>query len=285
MSTENKIDVDLLHYTPLAVTSTAIRTCWASGDKSDTLHEVWVCEDCGWISPEGDLVPMAYDHVIRCPECNSTEVGFYKAYTGDKDRDLIDRVGNKFKHGSTLEHTVYSFYIKGISRALLQELARHRIASLSVKSTRYTLKELKNEIKGDLFLPDGSPVNDLYDLVSKYCAIPEFENESFDILYRIQTAMVLGRIIQFLRKEISNDKVKYLLPESYKTELTWTINLRSLQNFLFLRLDKSALWEIQDLAVAIVKAMPEDHLYLISDILKVKVKQNKRIAELKEYIR
>ena len=64
---------------------------------------------------------------------------------GEKDRELIDRVGNKFKHASTLEHLVYNFYIQGISRALLQELARHRIASLSVKSTRYTLKELKNE--------------------------------------------------------------------------------------------------------------------------------------------
>ena len=63
---------------------------------------------------------------------------------GQKDKELIDRVGNKFKHSSTLEHLVYNFYIKGISRALLQELARHRIASLSVKSTRYTLKELKN---------------------------------------------------------------------------------------------------------------------------------------------
>ncbi|MBD3799028.1 MAG: FAD-dependent thymidylate synthase, partial [Epsilonproteobacteria bacterium] len=64
---------------------------------------------------------------------------------GEVDRALIDRVGNKFKHASTLEHIVYNFYIKGISRALLQELARHRMASLSVKSTRYTLKELKDE--------------------------------------------------------------------------------------------------------------------------------------------
>ncbi len=64
---------------------------------------------------------------------------------GEKDRELIDRVGNKFKHASPLEHLVYTFYIQGISRALLQELSRHRIASLSVKSTRYTLKELKNE--------------------------------------------------------------------------------------------------------------------------------------------
>ena len=63
---------------------------------------------------------------------------------GEKDKALIDRVGNKYKHSSTLEHLVYTFYIKGISRALLQELARHRVASLSVKSTRYTLKELKN---------------------------------------------------------------------------------------------------------------------------------------------
>ena len=60
---------------------------------------------------------------------------------GEKDCELIDRVGNKHKHASTLEHLSYTFYISGISRALLQELARHRMASLSVKSTRYTLKE------------------------------------------------------------------------------------------------------------------------------------------------
>ena len=62
---------------------------------------------------------------------------------GEKDHSLIDRVGNKFKHASTLEHLTYNFYLEGVSRALLQELARHRMASLSVKSTRYTLKELR----------------------------------------------------------------------------------------------------------------------------------------------
>ena len=69
---------------------------------------------------------------------------------GEKDKELIDRVGNKYKHASTLEHLNYTFYIQGISRACLQELARHRIASLSVKSSRYTLKELKNT---ESFLP------------------------------------------------------------------------------------------------------------------------------------
>ena len=63
---------------------------------------------------------------------------------------------------------------------------------------------------------------------------------------------------------ISNDKAKYCLPESYKTELTWTINARSLQNFLTLRSDKSALWEIQNLSHALYEALPEEHKYLFS---------------------
>lgn len=65
---------------------------------------------------------------------------------GQKDLDLIDRVCNKYKHESVVEHIVFSFNIEGISRLCLQELARHRIASLSVKSTRYTLKQLAKEI-------------------------------------------------------------------------------------------------------------------------------------------
>jgi len=58
---------------------------------------------------------------------------------GPKDRILVNRVGNKFKHSSTLEHIVVTVYIKGISRAVLQELARHRMSSPSVKSSRYVL--------------------------------------------------------------------------------------------------------------------------------------------------
>ena len=66
-----KIDITLLHHTPLHICSNAIRTCWQSFDKGD----------CG----------------------------------GEKDIELIDRVGNKFKHASTLEHLTYNFYIKGMS--------------------------------------------------------------------------------------------------------------------------------------------------------------------------
>ncbi|MDD3342572.1 MAG: FAD-dependent thymidylate synthase [Sulfurospirillaceae bacterium] len=168
---------------------------------------------------------------------------------GEKDKELIDRVGNKFKHASTLEHLVYNFYIEGISRALLQELARHRMASLSVKSTRYTLKELKAE--------ESFTCND-FERASKYLVLTgvnRVDEMSLKALENLRLVLIEG---------ISNDKAKYCLPESYKTELTWTINARSLQNFLTLRSDKSALWEIQNLAHALYNALPEEHKYLFS---------------------
>jgi len=165
---------------------------------------------------------------------------------GQKDKDLINRVGNKFKHSSTLEHLTYTFYISGVSRALLQELARHRIASPSVKSTRYTLKELKECDKID------------YENFLVFTGNTEVDNASKMALDNLQT---------ILKNGVSNDVAKYCLPESYKTELTWSINARSLQNFISLRSGKSALWEIRDMANAIFEALPEEHKYLFEDCL------------------
>lgn len=166
---------------------------------------------------------------------------------GEKDKELIDRVGNKFKHASTLEHLHYNFYIKGISRALLQELARHRMASLSVKSTRYTLKELKKE-------PEFTPAD--VERAKKYLVFTDVA------IVDEMSIKALENLRKVLLEGISNDKAKYCLPESYKTELTWSVNARSLQNFLSLRTSKSALWEIRELAYKIYKVLPEDHKYL-----------------------
>lgn len=169
---------------------------------------------------------------------------------GQKDIELIDRVGNKFKHASTLEHLFYNFYIKGVSRALLQELARHRMASLSVKSTRYTLKELKDENKFD----------DLQK-AKKYIVL------TGDEIVDNASMNALNNLIEILQNKKSLDIAKYCLPESYKTELSWSINARSLQNFLSLRSSKSALWEIRELANKIYEILPQDHKFIFKDCI------------------
>ncbi|PAF49732.1 thymidylate synthase, flavin-dependent [Helicobacter sp. 13S00401-1] len=173
---------------------------------------------------------------------------------GENDKALIYRVGNVNKHKSTLEHLVYNFDIKGISRACLQELARHRMANLSVKSTRYTLKELRKE-EGFLDSKDG------LERATKYIVLtnnPEIDKASLEALENIKKLLDSG---------LPNDIAKYSLPECYKTSLVWSINARSLQNFLELRTSKNALWEIRNLAFKIYEALPEEHKYLFVDYL------------------
>ena len=175
---------------------------------------------------------------------------------GDIDRDLIYRVGNINKHKSTLEHIFYSFRIKGISRACLQELSRHRMASLSVKSTRYTLKELRKE---NSFLPIN---NENLERASKYICIST-QNEKV----ALQSINALESLRLSIEENIANDIAKYLIPECYKTELVWSINARSLQNFLELRTAKAAWLEIRTLAYSVFNALPQDHKYLFKEYI------------------
>lgn len=169
---------------------------------------------------------------------------------GEKDIALIERVGNKFKHSSTLEHLYYNFYIKGISRACLQELARHRLASYSVKSSRYTLKELKAE---DSFLPVNEANLTRAERFIVKTGDSKVDNALVNALENLRLVVASGK---------ANDIAKYAMPECYKTELSWSVNARSLQNFLALRSAKSALWEIRTLAREIYNALPNEHKFI-----------------------
>lgn len=167
---------------------------------------------------------------------------------GKKDLKLLKSI-IKNGHTSTIEHITFTFDIQGISRAALQELARHRIASLSVESTRYTLKKLKNidtrEFKYEDYLVEtGNTIVDVFNRVG------------------------LDRTISCLNENIKNDLTKYTLPESYKTSLIWTINARSLRNFLELRSSSKALWELRALSMEIIDSLPEEYLILFEDIIK-----------------
>ena len=230
------IKVTLLHHTPLYIASDGARTCWSSQDKSDTR---------------------------KAKESESGRIK-YVPTIGPKDLALIDRVGNQYHHASILEHISFNFFIDGISRACLQEISRHRIASLSVKSTRYTLKELKSEepfteytdMNDQEYLPTGR------ERAEKYLVMTTDERVN---RYSI---LALDNLRDLVATGMSNDLSKYAIPESYRTQLTWSINLRSLQNFLSLRTDKKALPEIQHLAHLIYAQLPEDAQSLVAHCIK-----------------
>jgi len=208
--------VELIYHTPLSIMAQAGRTAWQS------FHR-------------GGVYDTPTDNI------------------SDTDIEFIDRIVNKHKHGSVSEHVSYTFSIKGVSRACLQEISRHRHQSLTVKSTRYTLKELKDEEQ----LNDFHNEND-YKRASKYLVWTG--NHNVDIT----TFFMLEDLRSLVQEGISNDIVKFALPENYKTSLISTFNTRSLQNFLNLRTDKAALWEIRQLAYKIYDLLPEQHKFLFN---------------------
>ena len=266
------IKVTLLHHTPLYIASDGARTCWSSQDKSDTCLTL-TCDSCGTKSIDSEEgitnfeMNIGDDNQHECHNCKSMK-NHWEKYIGPKDLALIDRVGNQFHHASILEHISMNFFIDGISRACLQELARHRIASLSVKSSRYTLKELKDEphfLNGwcisDSF-EETDFNNDGYNRALKYLVMTD------DFRVDICSIGALDNLLETIQLGISNDKAKYCMPESYRTQLTWTINMRSLQNFLSLRTDRTALPEIQHLAHLIYEALPADAQSLVAHCVK-----------------
>ena len=158
-------------------------------------------------------------------------------------------------HGSIFEHINYTFKVQNISRVLLQELARHRHISLSVMSTRYTLKK----------------VVDKQQLIFK---LPHFSsrNDEETVMYNklINTLVELENVVaDAVDTGIKNDVLKYFIPEALVTKLVLTVNCRELRHIFQLRLSNRALEEFRCLCISLYNALPEDHQFLYKDIVLV----------------
>lgn len=147
----------------------------------------------------------------------------------------------------------FNFYITGITRAVLQELCRTRIASYGIKSSRYTLKkDLKNE------LPFKDLVQDR-ERAEKY--IKFTNNASVDKA----SMLALENLRLLVNEGIPNDVLKYAMPECYLVDLAFSVNYDGLANFLYLRTSPHALAEIRELAYNIYDALPEECKPLLKD--------------------
>lgn len=134
----------------------------------------------------------------------------------------------KSGHLSVFEHATVTFRISGISRACSHQLVRHRLASFVQKSQRYTKVDGNSEF---YVVPpaicDSEYARCLYEDAMRTCG---------DIYHDL------------LQAGIKPEDARFVLPEATETEITVTMNYRSLFNFFDLRLDSSAQWEIRELA-------------------------------------
>ena len=151
----------------------------------------------------------------------------------EKDQsEFISRLMN-MGHESVLEHASFTFGVEGVSRVLLAQLTRHRIASFSVQSQRYVSYE-----KGfGYILPPAIEA-----LGAE--AADEFLNQmnQIETWYR-EWQQKLGA-----SGEQSNEDARFVLPNACETRILMTMNVRELRHFFSLRMCSRAQWEIRFMA-------------------------------------
>ena len=157
----------------------------------------------------------------------------------------------KAGHESILEHINLTYEVKELSRACLQELARHRHISLSVESTRHTIKEKLKEID-----KMAGIIEDFLPILIKGSESAFFWHEEY--------LAWLSRLVQ-QNPNKSNDELKYYIPEFWPTNLVMTANIRELRHIVKLRTAPAALLEFQDLATQFVEVLPYEFKYLLED--------------------
>ena len=158
-------------------------------------------------------------------------------YDTPPSSELTSKVIGIKKHLSCAEHIVMNWHVIGASRLELQEHMRHRMASPTVQSTRYVMKKLLDSIEyADVFVsPDLS-------------ALPADKAALVGAITKYMQRQFFTAAKQLHRAGIPADYIKYIVPESLRTSFSWTINLRSFINFLELRTDKHAHFEIRHIA-------------------------------------
>ena len=151
----------------------------------------------------------------------------------------------KAQHGTVIEHIWLTYEVKNLSRVCLHELERHRHITLSVESTRYTLKRILESN-----IDDGGAVNEAF--------LEQFDATQQNFLHEIFS-------LYETNPDMSNDELKYYIPEFWPTNLIMTANVRELRHIISLRTSSAALKEFQDLARKFIDVVPERFRYLFND--------------------
>lgn len=153
-------------------------------------------------------------------------------------------------HESPIEHVSFTFAIEGVSRSLLAQITRHRIASFSVQSQRYVRLDdfqfvIPPEIESD---PES---RELF-----LGAMKKQGEEYLALAASLQARHKAELMAQGLdeksaekkAEKMANEDARFVLPNACETKMVVTMNARSLRNFFKLRCCNRAQWEIRALA-------------------------------------
>lgn len=178
--------------------------------------------------------------------------------TDEKVANFVDMLA-EIGHESPIEHASFTFAIEGVSRALLAQITRHRIASYSVQSQRYVAEKnfeyvLPPEIEKDekakeIFLESMQRAH------KDYLALSDILSEKY-----VKEFLADGCDEKEAKRKAQKKAIedaRFVLPNACDTKMVATFNARSLQNFFKHRCCNRAQWEIRELATEMLKLVKQ----------------------------
>ncbi len=175
--------------------------------------------------------------------------GITEGLTEEKTASFVEML-SEIGHESPIEHASFTFGIEGVSRALLAQITRHRIASFSVQSQRYVAENdfeyvLPPEIAK---IPEAEKIflEAMEDDRRRYAELTEIlkNKHKQELLSSGKDESTAERMAE--KKAIED--ARFVLPNACETKMVITINARSLMNFFRHRCCHRAQWEIREVA-------------------------------------
>lgn len=155
-----------------------------------------------------------------------------------RDQTALIRGVTGSGHLSVIEHASFTFAVEGVSRALLAQLTRHRVASFSVQSQRY------------VSMSEGFD----YVMPPAIRALGEEKAQQFHAqMAQMQTWYAEWQQALGGAGEKANEDARFVLPNACATRLLVTMNARELLHFFSLRCCMRAQWEIREMAWAMLE--------------------------------
>lgn len=154
-------------------------------------------------------------------------------------------------HQTPYEHASFTFGVEGVSRALLAQMTRHRIASFSVQSQRYVPLEEEPEL---VIPPSISQDKEAAALFAQAATTQKYIYTALRNVLEQSAAHELAlkgytpQKAQQLARKKANEDARFVAVNAAATKFIVTMNARQLNNFFSLRCCNRAQWEIHALA-------------------------------------
>jgi thymidylate synthase (FAD) len=176
------------------------------------------------------------------------------------------------RHGSVIEHAVWTLLIEGVSRALTHELVRHRHLSFSQLSQRY----VDESQVGFVLPPEIEEGTEAFEIWRRSC---ERSLEEYRALLARIEEQVADEPATTQRRKRARQAARSVLPNATETKIVVTGNARAWRHVIELRGAEGAEAEIRRLAIAILGVLREEAPELFGDYRVVRTETGVEVVE------